>query len=85
MAGKVNPRFEAALTLPLGHTERPARRDGAHEALMLVHSFDPDHSSLDAYRAFAAVLGLTNAAPNAITTSTLRDDVTLRLGWVKEC
>lgn len=52
---------------------------------MLVHSFDPGDSSLDAYQAFAAALGLTKAALNAITSPTIRGDVTLRLGWVKEC
>ena len=62
-----------------------ARRYGAREALMLVHSFDAENSSLDAYQAFAAALGLTNAAPNAITSSTVRGGITLRLGWVKEC
>jgi hypothetical protein len=62
-----------------------ARRYGAREALMLVDSFDAENSSLEAYRAFAAALGLTNSALNAITSSTVRDDVTLRLGWVKEC
>ena len=64
---------------------REARRYGAHEALMLVHSFDPGDSSLEAYQAFAAALGLTNAVPNAITSSKALGDVTLRLGWVKEC
>ena len=48
-----------------------ARRYGAREALMLVHSFDPGDSSLDAYQAFAAALGLTNAVPNAITSATI--------------
>ncbi len=62
-----------------------ARRYGAREALMLVHSFDAADSSLDDYQEFAAALGLTDAAPNAITDSTLRGDVTLRLGWVEEC
>jgi hypothetical protein len=62
-----------------------AERYGASEALMLVHSFDPADSSLDSYREFAAALGLTNAAPNAITSATVRSEVTLRLGWVKEC
>lgn len=61
-----------------------ARRYGAHEALMLVHSFDPADNSLDAYQTFATALELTNAVPNAITTSTMRGDVALRLGWVKE-
>src|SRR5439155_16884029 len=62
-----------------------AGRYGAREALMLVHSFDADDTSLDAYQAFAAGLGLTNAAANAITSSTVRGEVKLRLGWVKEC
>ena len=62
-----------------------ARRYGAREALMLVHSFDPADSSLDAYQAFAGALGLTDALPDAITSATIRGDVTLRLGWVKEC
>jgi hypothetical protein len=60
-----------------------ARRYGAHEALMLVHSFDGANSSLDAYLEFAGALGLTDAAVNAITSPTVRGDVTLRLGWVK--
>jgi len=62
-----------------------ARRYGAREALMLVHSFDATDSSLDDYQAFAGALGLTNAETNAITSPTVRGDVTLRLGWVKEC
>ena len=62
-----------------------ARRYGAREALMLVHSFDRDNTSLDAYQTFAAALALDNAAANAITSSVVRGEVTLRLGWVKEC
>jgi len=62
-----------------------ARRYGAREALMLVHSFDAEDTSLDAYQAFAAALGLGNAVANAITGPTVRDEVTLRLGWVKGC
>lgn len=61
-----------------------ASRYGAREALMLVHSFDPSDSSIDAYQEFAAALGLDNAAPNTITSAVVRDEVTLRLGWVKE-
>jgi hypothetical protein len=62
-----------------------ARRYGAHEALMLVHSFDAGDSSFDDYKAFATALGLTNATLNRITDSIVRDEVTLRLGWVKDC
>lgn len=61
-----------------------ARRYGARDALMLVHSFDPADSSLDAYQAFAAALGVENTHADGITTSIVRGDVTLRLGWVKE-
>jgi len=61
-----------------------ARRYGAAEALMLVHSFDPKNSSLDDYQAFAAALGLGEARPNAITPVKRLEDITLRLGWVAE-
>jgi hypothetical protein len=61
-----------------------ARRYGAREALMLVHSFDPADSSFDAYQAFAGALGLTKVEPNTITSETVRGDVALRLGWVKQ-
>jgi hypothetical protein len=63
---------------------REARRYGAREALMLVHSFDANDSSLDAYQAFAAALGLGNPVPNEITGPMICGDVSLRLGWVKE-
>lgn len=61
-----------------------ARRYGARQALMLVHSFDAADSSLDAYQDFADALGLQNAVPNAITSHVVRGDVTLRLGWIRE-
>ena len=61
-----------------------ARRYGAAEALMLVHSFDPKNSSLEDYQAFAGALGLRDARPNAITSEKEIDGVTLRLGWVAE-
>jgi len=51
---------------------------------MLVHSFDRTDSSLDAYQAFATALELANAVVNRITDPIIRDEVTLRLGWVKE-
>jgi hypothetical protein len=61
-----------------------ARRYGAEEALMLVHSFAADNPSLDDYREFAGVLGLTDAAPDAITGPLTLDGVRLRLGWVTD-
>ena len=58
-----------------------ADRYGARQALMLVHSFDSDDSSFDAYQAFAHALGIENAQLNAVTTAAMRNGVSLRLGW----
>jgi hypothetical protein len=63
---------------------REARRYGAREALMLVHSFDPGDHWLDSYQAFAEELGLQNAHVGTITTEKVLDGVALRLGWVRE-
>jgi hypothetical protein len=61
-----------------------ARRYGAAEALMLVHSFDPKISSLGDYQSFAAALGVGEAQPNGITRERTLDGIALRLGWVAE-
>lgn len=61
-----------------------ARRYGAGEALMLVHSFDPDNRSLADYQAFANALDMRGADVNAITSPVVHNGVHLRLGWVKE-
>jgi hypothetical protein len=61
-----------------------AKRFGAREAMMLVHSFDPDDSSLSDYRRFAERLGLRGAEPNRVTGVKVLAGVTLRLGWVKQ-
>jgi hypothetical protein len=57
---------------------------GASDAVMLVHSFDPDDASLEDYRAFAKCLGLSDADPDKLTSSTQLDGITLQLGWVKQ-
>lgn len=61
-----------------------AHRYGATEALMLVHSFDKNNSSLDDYRAFASQLGVADASRNAITDAKTLGSINLRLGWVAE-
>lgn len=61
-----------------------ARRYGAWDALMLVHSFDADNTSLAEYRQFADAMGLDGADTDAITSAAIRDGITLRLGWVKD-
>lgn len=61
-----------------------ARRYGAPEALMLVHSFDAGDASLQDYLRFAEAMGMAGAATNAITEPKPLGDITLRLGWVKE-
>lgn len=61
-----------------------ARRYGAREALMLVHSFDGDDSSFEDYSAFAQALGLGEVQVDGVTESADFGEVTLRLGWVRE-
>jgi hypothetical protein len=61
-----------------------ARRYGAAEALMLVHSFDPKISSLGDYQSFATALGVGEAQPNGITRERTLVGIALRLGWVAE-
>jgi hypothetical protein len=61
-----------------------AKRYGAGDTIMLVHSFDPQDASLDDYRSFAERLGLKGAEPDKLTNSKRLDGVTLRLAWVKQ-
>jgi Domain of unknown function (DUF6946)/HD domain len=61
-----------------------AQRYGADDAIMLVHSFDPEDASLGDYRAFAERLGLAGAEPDKLTNSKRLDAVTLRLAWVRQ-
>jgi len=61
-----------------------AKRYGAGDAMMLVHSFDPEDASLGDYRAFAERLGLSDAEPDKLTNPKRLDGITLRLGWVKQ-
>jgi hypothetical protein len=60
-----------------------ARRYGARDALMLVHSFDAKDASLADYRAFADRLGLAGAGPGQVTSSKVLDGIRLRLAWAK--
>ena len=101
MAGKANPRFEKALAfVAQAHAPCHQERKGtdfpyvAHP-IGIAAILDPFECKEDVVvagfihdttdQAFAAALELTNARANAITSSIVLGDVTLRLGWVKEC
>jgi hypothetical protein len=58
-----------------------ARRFTAPHALMLVHSFSPKTLWLDDYTAFAAALGVKDAAKDTISRVGDRGGVELFLGW----
>lgn len=60
-----------------------ARRFGAGQALMLVHSFSATRSWFDDYAQFAAVLGV-EAGEGGITDELELGDVRLSLGWVSD-
>lgn len=58
-----------------------ARRFTAPHALMLVHSFSPKTLWLDDYTAFAAALGVKDAAKDTISRVGDRGGVELFVGW----
>jgi Domain of unknown function (DUF6946) len=61
-----------------------AKRYGAREALMLVHSFDSKDASLADFQAFVDRLGLVTAGPGQVTSPIALDGVRLRLAWAKQ-
>lgn len=60
-----------------------AERFHATRAVMLVHSFSPDHAWLDDYRAFARALG-TEGDRSKLSHVGQRNNVELYLGWVED-
>lgn len=61
-----------------------ARRYLARDAIMLVQSFCPNKSWFEDYRAFAALLGVGEAAAGNVTACKDCSGVNLRLAWVAE-
>lgn len=61
-----------------------ARRYGASHAILLVHSFSSEDSSLRDFQVFVDVLGVTGASIGAFTDGKRLEDVELRLAWVKD-
>lgn len=58
-----------------------ARRFHARHAVLLVHSFDPSHTGMADFEAFAALLG-ADVRPGSIAAAPDRPDgVTLHLAW----
>jgi GTP pyrophosphokinase len=60
-----------------------ARRFGALHALMLVHSFSPQATWFDDFKAFTALFGAT-VPKNSVRRVAAIGDVTLHLGWVSD-
>jgi hypothetical protein len=60
-----------------------ARRFGASDALMLVHSFSPSHTSFGDFEAFCAGLGAP-ADIGEIHPVDERDGIQLHVGWVSD-
>ena len=61
-----------------------AKRYGATEAIMLVHSFDPDDASFGDFQAFATRLGLSGAELDTLTSAKILGGIKLRLAWAKQ-
>jgi hypothetical protein len=60
-----------------------ADRFGARDALMLVHSFSPSHTSFPDFQAFCAALGAP-AQAGTINPAGERSGISLHLGWVSD-
>jgi hypothetical protein len=61
-----------------------ARNEGAHHALMLVHSFCPNESSFVDFQAFTNAMQMPVLDVNVISASRQLGNVSLRLGWVAD-
>jgi hypothetical protein len=62
-----------------------ARRFGARHAVMLVHSFSPDHRRLGDFEAFAALFdGGAAAGRDRVVRAADLGDVVLHLGWASD-
>lgn len=60
-----------------------ASRFNADHAVLLVHSFSPDHAHLDEYRAFAGLFGASGKA-GSLQSAGLRGEAELHLCWVAD-
>jgi len=53
-------------------------------ALMLVHSFSPEHACFDDFRSFSDAIGLPVQRPDTISAAKMLNSVSFRLGWVSD-
>ena len=53
-------------------------------ALMLVHSFSPEHACFDDFRNFSHAVGLPVEKPDMLSAAKVLDSVSFRLGWVSD-
>ncbi len=51
---------------------------------MLVHSFSPDDSSFDDFRAFTAALDIPVETTNTIGPARALNGIVLRFGWLRD-
>lgn len=61
-----------------------ARRYCTGRAMMLVHSFSPQHAGFADFQAFASAIGAPVTAVGSISEPVSRDGVEIRLGWVAD-
>lgn len=61
-----------------------ARRFRSRHAIMLVHDFSGNASSLGDYLNFASVLAIPDARTDGLSGARIFGDVSLRLGWVRD-
>jgi hypothetical protein len=61
-----------------------AERYGADHAMLLVHSFDPDHASLDDFQVFASALGVGGAGQGRVSSSKQLHGREFSLAWVSD-
>jgi hypothetical protein len=63
---------------------REARRYGTQEAMLLVHAFAHDPTSLANFKAFASAIGVSGAGVDVVTTPCNAHGVRLCLAWVQD-
>ncbi len=61
-----------------------AHRYHAQHAMLLVHSFSPDHCSFKNFAAFANVIGTPIPAPGSCSEARMFENVSVRLAWVSD-
>lgn len=56
----------------------------SRHALMLVHSFSPEHACFDDFRNFSHAIGMAVEEPDRLSAARTLENVSFRLGWVSD-